>query len=97
MESKTRAKLRAMANGLAPSVIIGKDGITDTLVRQISIELDARELVKISVLSNEVDHKEILNKLAQTLNAEPISQIGKKMVLYRFSPKKNIKHILEDN
>lgn len=96
MDSKTRAKLRAMANQLAPSVIIGKDGVTETLVRQISIELDARELVKISVLSNDVDHKEILNELAQTLNADPISQIGKKMVLYRFSSKKGVKHILED-
>lgn len=96
MDSKTRAKLRAMANKLAPSVIIGKDGVTETLVRQISIELDARELVKISVLSNDVDHKEILNELAQTLNADPISQIGKKMVLYRFSSKKGVKHILED-
>ena len=96
MDSKTRAKLRAMANQLAPSVIIGKDGVTETLVRQISIELDARELVKISVLSNDVNHKEILNELAQTLNADPISQIGKKMVLYRFSSKKGVKHILED-
>lgn len=96
MDSKTRAKLRAMANQLAPSVIIGKDGVTDSVIYQISLELDARELVKISVLSNEVDHKEILNELANTLNAEPISQIGKKMVLYRFSSKKGVKHILED-
>lgn len=94
MDSKTRAKLRALASTIQPSVIIGKDGITENVINQISMDLDARELVKISVLGEDKDCKSMLNELAEKLNAEPVCSIGKKIVLYRFSHKKNIKHIL---
>ncbi len=53
MDSKTRAKLRALASQIDATVIVGKDGITDNVLAQISMELDAKELVKISVLSSD--------------------------------------------
>ena len=96
MDSKTRAKLRAIASTIQASVIIGKDGITENVVNQISMDLDARELVKISVLGEDKDCKAMINELASKLNAEPVCTIGKKIVLYRFSMKKNVKHILVD-
>ena len=97
MDSKTRAKLRGIANGLQPTVIIGKEGITENVVGQISMNLDAHELVKISVLSSDEDYKEMLSILAEKLQAEPIQSVGKKLVLYRFSAKKKSGHILCDN
>lgn len=95
MDSKTRAKLRALASKLDASVIIGKEGLTDNVVNQISTDLDARELIKINVLTTEVDYKVMLNELATRLNAEPVCAIGKKLVLYRFSSKKKVKHVLD--
>lgn len=97
MDSKTRAKLRALAGKVKPTVIIGKDGIDENLIRQVQIDLEAHELVKISVLENDLDYKALLKEIAQKTNAEEICAIGKKLVLYRFSSKKGVKHILEEN
>lgn len=97
MDSKTRAKLRALASQIDATVIIGKDGISDNVLSQISMELDAKELVKISVLSSDEDYKAMLEEISTKLNAEPVCYIGKKLVIYRFSMKKKVKHVLEAN
>ena len=97
MDSKTRAKLRSIASLVQPTVIIGKDGVTENVVKQINMDLDARELVKITVLENDIDYKELLNELASKLNAEPVCSIGKKLVLYRYSSKKKVNHILSND
>lgn len=94
MDSKTRAKLRGIASTISPTVIIGKDGVTENVIKQISMDLDARELVKITVLENDIDYKQLLNDLANELNAEPVCSIGKKLVLYRYSSKKKNNHVL---
>ena len=96
MDSKTRALLRGKANKLEPSVIIGIGGITENVINQISINLDAHELDKLSVLKNDLYYNKNINEMNSKLNAEPICAIGKKLVLYRYSFKKKVKHILEN-
>ena len=95
LDSKTRAKLRSIASTIQPTVIIGKDGATENVVKQINMDLDARELIKITVIENDIDYKELLNELAGKLNAEPVCSIGKKLVLYRYSSKKKVNHVLD--
>ena len=95
MDSKTRAKLRSLASHIKPSVIIGKDGIDQNLIGQLNIDLDAHELVKVSVLEDDADYKGILTELAAKTGAEGICAIGKKLVLYRYSAKKGTRHVLE--
>ena len=51
MTGKERAGLRAMANTIQPIFQIGKGGISDAMVEQIGLALDARELIKITVLA----------------------------------------------
>ena len=51
MTTKQRAKLRAMCNTLEPVLHIGKDGITENLVKQCWDALEARELIKVAVLN----------------------------------------------
>lgn len=95
IDSKTRSKLSAIAQKVQPVFQIGKNGITDVVIKELNEALEARELIKISILRNsELDTKETLSQLAQKLNAEPVSAIGFKIVLYRVSNKKDIKHIL---
>ncbi|MBQ7467196.1 MAG: YhbY family RNA-binding protein [Clostridia bacterium] len=96
MDSKTRAKLRGLANKIEASVIIGKEGITENVLNQISMNLDAHELVKISVLSSDEDYKAVLAEISEKLQAEPVQAVGKKLVLYRFSAKKKGAHVLEE-
>ena len=96
MDSKTRAILRGKASKIDSVFQIGKDGITDTVIDAVSKALLARELVKITVLKNcEKTPKEVLLELSDSTGAEPICAIGQKVVLYRVSNKKGIKHVLE--
>lgn len=84
--TKQRAKLRSMANKLSPSIIIGKGGVTENLIKQIDIELETRELIKGSILKTALlDSKTVCNALAEELNAHSVQAIGSKFVLYRES------------
>jgi len=55
MTSKQRAYLRSLANTLEPIFQIGKSGISENLIQQLSDALDARELIKIHVLETAPD------------------------------------------
>ena len=94
LNSKQRAKLRGIASTIDATTIIGKDGLTDTVLAQIDRELLASELVKVSVLEG-VDQtaKEYLQVAAFNLKAEEVCSIGRKFVLYRRSNKKGVKHV----
>ena len=94
LNSKQRAKLRSLASTIQATTIMGKDGLTETVLAQIDRELTARELVKISVLENaEESARDYLIQAADALKAEQVCHIGKKFVLYRRSNKQGIKHI----
>ena len=93
--TKARAELKTLAHNLTPGVQIGKDGVTENVIGQIDIVLENKELVKVKILPNStVEAKELINELAQKLNAEAILAVGGVMVLYRVSSKKGVKHIL---
>ena len=94
MTSKQRAAIKSMANGLKPIFQIGKGGIGENLISDLSDALEKYELIKISVLQNsEKGAKDILSDLAEKLGAEPIAAVGNKIVLYRHSKREDIKHI----
>jgi RNA-binding protein len=84
LTSKQRAALRAMANTIEPIFQIGKGGIGEELIAQLDLALEARELIKLTVLESAgIDAKEALSTLAPALRAEPVQSIGRKIVLYR--------------
>jgi len=86
INGKQRATLRSMANTIQPIFQIGKGNITENLVSQLDDALEARELIKISVLETaEVTAKEASETLSKALRAEPVQCIGRKLVLYRAS------------
>ena len=88
MDSKTRAKLRSIAQKVQPSVAIGKTGLTDGVLDQIDMNLKAHELVKIDVLETaDMDKKAILDHICDELIVEPVCVIGRKIVVYKFSAK----------
>ena len=89
MTGKERAVLRAQANKLQPIFQIGKGGVSDNLLKQLDEALEARELIKITILESAYeDTRELCNEIAKELGAEPIQAIGSKFVLYRKSTKK---------
>ena len=89
--SKQRAYLRALATDITPIMQIGKGGITENMCKTFSDALEARELIKLHVLENSgEDPKQILGVLAETLNADAVAAVGRKIVLYRASEKKPV-------
>jgi len=89
MTGKERAALRGQANKLQPIFQIGKGGVSDNLLKQLDEALEARELIKITILESAYeDTRDLCNEIAKELGAEPIQAIGSKFVLYRKSTKK---------
>ena len=73
-----------------PAIIqIGKGGISENLLKTVSDALEARELVKITVLENSGESpRDMLDSLAEALGADGVSCVGRKIVLYRESTEK---------
>lgn len=93
--SKERSNLRSMAQTIQPVTQIGKGGISENLITGLSEALEARELIKVSVLNNnDDDPKTIAIELERLLGAQIVAVTGKKIVLYRRSSKKDFKHIV---
>ena len=84
LKSSQRAKLRAMANGIDPVVIIGKDGLGANFVQAVDEALEARELIKIKLLETApVTVREAADFAAQSTGSDVVQVIGTRFVLYR--------------
>ena len=88
LTSKERAELRAQANTLDTTLMVGKDGVTDAVIAEAENQLDARELVKGKVLENAMmTPREVSDAICEATGADGVSVIGTKFVIYRFSEK----------
>lgn len=86
--SKQRAYLRSLSTNEPAIMQVGKGGIGDNLIKTVSDALEARELIKLSVLENsEYTPKETADALAEAVGADVVGVIGRKVILYRESVK----------
>jgi RNA-binding protein len=84
LNSRQRARLRALASTMEPVVHVGKDGLAPGVVRQTDEALAARQLIKGTVQQNsDIDAREACRALAEETGAEPVAAMGRKFVLYR--------------
>ena len=84
LTGKQRAYLKKLAMELEPSVYIGKNEITDNVIKEIDNYLEAHELVKVKLQESvEMSPKDVANEVAEKLGAEYVQAIGRKFVLYR--------------
>ena len=80
---------RAEAHHLDPVVMIGNDGLTPAVKKEINASLNAHGLIKVRVLGDDREAREAMyQQLADELGAAPIQHIGKLLVLWRPKPKK---------
>lgn len=94
MTSKQRSNLKSIAANLQPVAQVGKGGVNDNMIKSLSDALEARELIKVNVLANAEDEaKETGVSLAAALKAECVAVIGRKVILYRRSSRKDFEHI----
>ncbi len=88
LTSKERAALRAQANTLDTTLMVGKGGITDAVIAEAETQLIARELVKGKVLEGALlSPREASDAICEATGAEGVAVMGTKFVIYRFSEK----------
>ena len=80
---------RADAHHLSPVVLVGGDGLTPNVRKEIDAALNAHGLIKVRVFSDDRAARELMyQELAADLNAAPVQHIGKLLVLWRPQPDK---------
>jgi RNA-binding protein len=88
LTSKQRAYLRGLANGLDAIFHVGKGGVTPEFTDSVDKALEARELVKINVLDNNLlGPREVAQTIAGRTHSEVVQVIGSRFVLYRAAKK----------
>ena len=88
LNSKQRAILRSEASHLDAIFQVGKGVVGGPMCVSIRDALEARELIKVSVLENaDGSAREIAEQLAAAVDAEVVGVIGRKLVLYKRSEK----------
>ena len=95
LNAKQRATLIASAHNLPDIVFVGKEGLTDSVVEQIKVNLYAHELIKIKVQKgSEMRARDLAQDIAVETKSEIVKVVGNKIIVYKFSDKPKIKHYL---
>lgn len=91
MKSLTPAQrqfLKGLAHARQPVVMIGNQGLTAAVLKEIDQALSAHELIKIKAASNEPDTRRAwLEEICTSAGAASVQQIGKVLVIYRAAAK----------
>lgn len=86
LKGKQKRFLRSEAHHLSPIFQVGKGGVNENMVNQISEALEARELLKISILQNcEEDKDTVAQEIVKGTKVELVQIIGNTIVLYKES------------
>ena len=94
LSSKERAFLRKLAHNLDPIVRIGKDGIDENVINSIAEVVKKRELIKVSILQNCEEDKDVVAELlSERTSSELVQVIGHTIVLYKQSSKEKYRKI----
>jgi RNA-binding protein len=84
LNSKQIAHLRGMAHSLSPVVMIGNNGLTENVLKEIELNLNAHELIKIQVAGDDRDARKLMYaEICTKANATPVHHIGKQLVVFR--------------
>ncbi|MBK6357331.1 MAG: ribosome assembly RNA-binding protein YhbY [Betaproteobacteria bacterium] len=87
ISSAQRRELRAKAHDLNPVVSIAENGLTESVLKEIAMNLNAHELIKIRVYGDSrEDRLAYYEQICDQLDAAPVQHIGKLLVVYRPIP-----------
>jgi len=86
LTGKQKRYLRAEANNMKPIFQVGKLGVNENMLTQINEALEKRELLKVTILRNCIEDKEVVaEQLVEGTEAELVQIIGNNIVLYKES------------
>jgi RNA-binding protein len=85
---RERSALRAAAHPLRPVVLIGDNGLTEAVLKEIDMNLSAHELIKVRAGSADREaREEILRSICEALSCAAVHHLGKMLILYRYGAK----------
>lgn len=86
LSTKQIAHLRGLAHSLNPVVMIGNNGLTESVLKEIELNLNAHELIKVQVAGDDRDARKALYlEVCTKTNAVAVHHIGKQLIFYRVS------------
>ena len=86
LNSRQRAQLRGLANSFETILQVGKSGVSENTVKQVSDALEARELIKLRILETcPTTPRETAEEIAEKTGADVVQVIGSRFVLYKES------------
>ncbi|MDC0948981.1 YhbY family RNA-binding protein [Gammaproteobacteria bacterium] len=84
LDNATRRKLLAHAHSLKPVVTVGAKGMSETVIREIDLALEAHELIKVKLPTLAAgEKKELSQQVAERLKAHAVQQIGRVAIFWR--------------
>ncbi len=86
LSTKQIAHLRGLAHSLSPVVMIGNNGLNENVLKEIELNLNAHELIKVQVAMDDRDARNTLyTEICSKTHAVAVHHIGKQLVFYRVS------------
>lgn len=86
LSTKQIAHLRGLAHSLSPVVMIGNNGLSENVIKEIELNLNAHELIKIQVAGDDKEvRKAMYAEICAKTYAIAVHHIGKQLVVYRKS------------
>ena len=91
LNSKQRAALSGIAGTMDTIFQVGKGGINEALISQVSDALRKRELIKLRVLDNSAyTSREAAEEIAEKTGADVVQVIGNRFVIFKRNPKEPV-------
>lgn len=94
LTSAQRKYLRKIGHHIDPIVLIGKQGVTDMLVRAVSQALEARELVKVRFNEFKDEKRSLAEEIERRTGSHIAGMIGHVALFYKQHPDENERKIL---
>jgi RNA-binding protein len=86
LTTKQIAHLRGLAHSLNPVVMLGNNGLTENVLKEIDLNLNAHELIKIQVAGDDREARKLIYaEICTKTSAVAVHHIGKQLVVYRKS------------
>jgi RNA-binding protein len=88
LSKKQRLYLKKLSHHLKPVIIVGHSGLGENVVNEIEIALERHELIKIKIMADKDDRREMTDSLCNQTKSELINQIGQMSIVFRVSSEK---------
>ncbi len=81
-----RKHLRGLAHSSKPAVQIGREGLTESVVRALDDALESRELIKVKIAADRSERSEMVPLIEARLGCECVGEVGHMAILFRQHP-----------